>query len=131
VIRDGNVLNLTKDPALRKGDIVTVRGDIYDLILTDGQLIGSESDDPRARNVPLEVADVHVGTHEHAGKSIADLDHVMAGGVTLQALFRGGTELPLGPKSDVHFGDVLRLTGPDAALARRQRDSVGTSSCPR
>ena len=118
MIRDGNVLNLTKDPALRKGDIVTVRGDIYDLILTDGQLIGSESDDPRARNVPLEVADVHVGTHEHAGKSIADLDHVMA-------------ELPLGPKSDVHFGDVLRLTGPDAALARRQRDSVGTSSCPR
>lgn len=116
VIRDGNVLDLTKDPALRKGDIVTVRGDIHDLILTDGQLIGSESDDPRARNVPLEVADVHVGACEHTGKSIADLDHVMAGGVTVQALFRGGTELPLGPKSDVHFGDVLRLTGPDAAL---------------
>lgn len=124
VVRDGDVLDLTGDPALRQNDIVTVRGDMHDLILTDGELIGPESDDPLARNVPLEVADVHVGAHVHAGKSMAELSHVMAGGVTVQALFRGGTELPLGPKSDVRFGDVLRLTGPDAAL-RKVAKSLG------
>ncbi|PID46970.1 MAG: transporter, partial [Proteobacteria bacterium] len=54
---------------------------------------------------------------EHSGKMIADLNHIMAGGVSAQALFRGGNELPLGPKTDIRFGDVLRLTGPDAALS--------------
>lgn len=116
VIRNGDVLDLTNDPVLQQDDIVTVRGDIHDLIMTDGKLIGPESDNAQARNVPLEVADVHVGAHEHAGKSMAELNRVMTGGVTVQALFRGGIELPLGPKSDVQFGDVLRLTGPDAAL---------------
>lgn len=116
VVRDGHVLALTGDTALRHGDIVAVRGDVHDLILRDGKLIGPESDDLLARNVPLEVADVHVGAHPHSGKSLAELGRIMPGGVAVQALFRDGTELPLGPKSDVRFGDVLRLTGPDAAL---------------
>ena len=125
VVRNGAVLDLTDDPVIAQGDVVTVRGDVHDLILKDGELIGPESDDPLARNVPLAVADIHVGSHEHSGKSLADLGHVMAGGVTVQALFRGGTELPLGPKSDVRFGDVLRLTGPEAAL-RRAADGLGS-----
>ncbi len=117
VVRKGHVLDIGKDPTLNEGDIVTVRADVHDLILKDGELIGEESDDPLARNVPLEVADVHIGSHEHSGKMIADLNHIMAGGVSAQALFRGGNELPLGPKTDIRFGDVLRLTGPDAALS--------------
>lgn len=118
LVRDGGVLDMTGDPVVRKGDIVTVRGDARDLILKDGKLIGPESDNPMARNIPLEVADVHVGAHAHSGKSMAELGQVMPGGVAVQALFRSGNELPLGPKSDVRFGDVLRLTGPDAALRR-------------
>ena len=121
VVRDGTALDTTGDPALKKGDIVTVRGDVHDLILKDGNLIGPESDDPLARNVPLEVADVHVGAHQHSGKSLAELGRIMPGGIAVQALFRGGTELPLGPKSDVRFGDVLRLTGPDAALRKASK----------
>lgn len=116
VVRDGAVLNLREDLIVQKHDIVTLRADVHELVFKDGELIGPESDDPLARHVPLEVADIHVGAHEHSGKSLAELDKVMAGGVAVQALFRAGTELPLGPKSDVRFGDVLRLTGPDAAL---------------
>ena len=116
VVRDGAVVDLKGDPTIQKDDIVTLRADVHALIFKDGDLIGPESDDPLARNVPLEVADVHIGAHKHSGKSLAELDGVMPGGVTVQALFRAGTELPLGPKSDVHFGDVLRLTGPDVAL---------------
>lgn len=116
VMRDGEVLEMADDLVVQKGDVVTVRGDVHDLILNDEELIGPESDDPLARNVPMEVADVHVGAHEHAGKSIEALGQTMPGGVTVQALFRAGTELPLGPNSDVRVGDVLRLTGPDVAL---------------
>lgn len=116
VVRDGEVLDLTGDLALKKDDIITVRGDVHDLIHNDGRLIGPESDVSLARSIPLVVADIHVGKHKHAGKSLAELSQVMSGGVTVQALFRAGNELPLGPKSEVHFADVLRLTGPDAAI---------------
>jgi putative transport protein len=122
VVRDGELLAIVGDPVLKHGDIVTVRGDVHDLILKDGKLIGPESDNRLARNLPLEVADVHVGVHRHAGKSLAELGQIMPGGVAVQALFRDGTELPLGPKSDVHFGDVLRLTGPDVALGKAAKE---------
>lgn len=125
VVRDGAVLDMADDPTLKKADIVTVRGNVHDAILKGGDLIGPESDDPLARNVVLEVADVHVSAHRHSGKNLAELGRIMSGGVTVQALFRGGTELPLGPKSDVRFGDVLRLTGPDAALRQTAKNLGG------
>jgi putative transport protein len=125
VVRDGAVLDTADDPAIQKNDIVTLRADVHGLILKDGELIGPESDNALARNVPLEVADVHVGAHKHSGKSLAELGEVMLGGVAVQALFRAGTELPLGPKSDVRFGDVLRLTGPDAALRKAAKGLGG------
>jgi putative transport protein len=130
VVRDGKVLDLKDDPAVQANDIVTVRGDVHALILQEGELIGPESDDPLARNVPMEVADVHIGAHKVSGKSLAELGQTMAGGVTVQALFRSGTELPLGPKSDVRFGDVLRLTGPDSALQAMAKRLGGTAILP-
>lgn len=130
VVRDGKILELSSDPTVSKGDIVTVRGDVHDLILEDGELIGPESDEPLARNIPMEVADVHVGSHQTSGKSLSELGQVLPGGVTVQALFRGGTELPLGPKSDVRFGDVLRLTGPDAALRKTSTRLGGHAILP-
>ncbi|MEO7106059.1 MAG: hypothetical protein ABIZ09_06780, partial [Rhodoferax sp.] len=130
VVRDGKVLDLKGDPAVQANDIVTVRADVHSLILQEGELIGPESDNPLARNVPMEVADVHVGAHKVSGKSLAELGQTMAGGVTVQALFRSGTELPLGPKSDVRFGDVLRLTGPDSALQAMAKRLGGTAILP-
>ncbi|TQS71702.1 transporter [Rhodobacteraceae bacterium] len=130
IMRDGVVLDMAPETFLAKGDIITVRGDIHDLILTDGKLIGPESEEPLARHVVLEVADVHIGVHKHSGKSLAELGHVMSGGVTVQALFRAGTELPLGPRSDVRFGDVLRLTGPDIALRSIAKDLGGQMILP-
>ncbi|WP_138934420.1 aspartate:alanine exchanger family transporter [Roseovarius arcticus] len=116
VVRDGAVMDLASDPTLAAGDIVTVRANVHDLILKEGELIGPESDAPLARNIPMEVADVHIGSHAVSGKALEDLASFGAVGVEVQALFRAGSELPLGPKSEVRFGDVLRLTGPDAAL---------------
>ena len=130
VVRAGKVLDLASDPQVQEHDIVTVRADVHALILEEGELIGPESDDPLARNVPMEVADVHVGAHQASGKSLSELGHAMAGGVTVQALFRGGTELPLGPKSAVQFGDVLRLTGPDAAIQAMAKKLGGHAILP-
>lgn len=127
VVRDGKVLEMTGDPTVRANDIVTVRADVQDLIGKEIELIGPESDDPLARNVPIEVADVHIGSHQISGESIAELGARLSGGVTVQALFRAGNELPLGPKTDIRFGDVLRLNGPDVAIRRAAKKLHGTA----
>lgn len=123
VVRSGEVLDLLSDPVVHQNDIVTVRANVHDVIFEEGELIGPESDDTLARYIPIEVADVHVSKAPLAGKNLAEIGEVMAGGVTVQALFRAGLELPLGPGSDVQVDDVLRL-GPDAAL-RRAADDLG------
>ena len=46
------------------------------------------------------------------------LELVMDQDYTLTAVFRSGQEMPIGPDTDVRFGDVLRVTGPDAAIQR-------------
>jgi putative transport protein len=127
VVRDGKILDMSVDPTVKANDLVTVRADVEDLMGKEIKLIGPESDDPLARNVPIEVADVHMGSHKISGKSLAELGAQLAGGVTVQALFRAGLELPLGPKTDVHFGDVVRLNGPDAAIQRAAKLLGGTA----
>ncbi|XCJ78043.1 transporter [Salinicola endophyticus] len=130
VVRNHEVLDLSSDLVLEKNDIVTVRGDVHDLILEEGELIGPESDEALARDVPLEVADVHIGSHALSGKTIQALRHHGTGGVTVQALFRAGNELPLGPASVVLFGDVIRLTGPDAAIKAAAKTLGGRAILP-
>jgi putative transport protein len=130
VVRDHHIVELSSDPVIAAGDIITVRSNVHDLIFEEGELIGPESDDLLARNVPLEVADVHIGSHAVSGKTLAELESHGTGGVEVQALFRAGNELPLGPDSDVRFGDVLRLTGPDAALKAAAKQLGGYAILP-
>lgn len=129
VVRDGSVIDPADNPTIASGDIVTVRANVHDLILEEGELIGPESDMSLARNIPMEVADVHIGTHAINGKTLSELE-AHGHGVEVQAHFRAGNELPLGPNSDVRFGDVLRLTGPDAALQAAARDLGGRAILP-
>lgn len=130
VIRGGAIQDLSDGFVLAGGDIVTVRADVHDLILDEGELIGPESDDPRARNIELEVADVHVGSHAASGQTVAELEQSGTGGLTLQAVFRGGHEVPLGSETDIRFGDVLRLTGPDAAIQQAAQKLGGRAILP-
>ena len=116
VIRDGNIMPLSDDPTLLENDVITVRADVHDLIFKESELIGPESDSRLARHVDIEVADVHVGSHAVSGKSLEAMEHSGMGGVSVVALFRAGNEIPIGPKTDILFGDVLRLSGPDAAI---------------
>jgi len=116
LVRSGAIVELSDDPIVQLNDIVTVRANIHDLIFVDNELIGPEADDQLARNVPIEVADIHIGSHDISGQNIHDLSESGIGGVTVQALFRAGNEIPLGPKTQIYFGDVIRLAGPDVAL---------------
>ncbi len=116
VVRDGTVISPADNPTIQKGDVIAVRADVNALIMKAGEVVGPEVDDPAAREVAIQAADIRVGSHKVAGKTLKELGDSIGFGVQLTAVFRGGQEIPVGPETDVRFGDVLRLTGPVAAI---------------
>ena len=45
--------------------------------------MGPESDEPLARDVPIEAADIRVGSHDVAGKTLAELAKTIGFGLQL------------------------------------------------
>ncbi len=112
VVRGDSVIDASDDPKLQMGDIIGVRGLYASLIAAGEAIVGKEVDEPRARAVEMEVADIHVGKSELAGKTIEELGKEIGFGLSLKALFRAGQELPHLPQSTIEVGDVVRLAGP-------------------
>ncbi|MCD6188044.1 MAG: hypothetical protein J7K09_07750 [Desulfuromusa sp.] len=112
IVRGDKVISALENPTLEMDDIIGVRGRYASLISNAGKVVGTEVDEPRVRNVIIEVADVYVGKSEYAGKTIEDLGQLIGFGLYLKSLFRGGTQIPHLPKTVIEKGDVLRLAGP-------------------
>ncbi len=112
VVRGDQVLDAKDNPTLQMGDIIGVGGRYGDLISKGAEVVGTEVDEPRARRVDIEVADIHIGKTEYAGKTLEELGKEIGFGVYLKAMFRTGTAIPHLPKTVVEKGDVLRLAGP-------------------
>lgn len=113
VLHDGKVIEPSDNPRIQKGDIISVRADVHRLIADEEKIVGLESDNPLARDVPIEAADIRVGSHDIAGRTLAELGRTIGFGLQLKALFRLGEELPLLADTAVQVGDVLRFVGPD------------------
>lgn len=112
VVRGDQIIDAHDNPTLRMGDVIGVAGR-YGMLLARGQeVVGTEVDEPRARRVDIEVADIHVGKSEFAGKTLEELGALIGFGVYLKSMFRAGTPMPFLPKTVVEQGDVLRLAGP-------------------
>jgi putative transport protein len=113
VVRGDEVIDGSENPALQMGDVIGIRGH-YDGLIEKGEaMVGAEVDEPRARDVEIQVADVIVGKSEYAGKSLQELGESIGFGINLKAMFRQGNELPHLPETIVEVGDVLRLVGSD------------------
>ncbi|MDR9827071.1 transporter [Vibrio sp. FNV 38] len=111
VVRDDHVIDAKDNPKLKLGDVVGLVGD-YNLLLNNASKLGKEVDEPRARMVDIEVADIHIGKSEYAGKTLDELALEIGFGVHLKSMFRAGVAIPHLPKTIVEKGDVLRLAGP-------------------
>ncbi len=125
VVRNGEAIEATENPTIQKGDIIAVRGDIGDLIEKGEKIVGPESTDPQARNVPIEAADIRVGSKEVAGKTLAELAKTIGHGLELKAMFRMGEGLPILPEEQVGVGDVLRLVGPVFCIEKAAKELGG------
>jgi putative transport protein len=112
VLRGDKVIDAADNPKLEMGDVIGVRGPYANLIASGEKVVGTEIDEPRVRDVEIEVADVHVGKTEFAGKTVAELGQEIGFGLYLKALFRQGHAIPHLPKTVIEAGDVVRLAGP-------------------
>jgi putative transport protein len=112
VVRGDEVIDAHDNPTLQMGDIIGVAGRYGDLISKAQDVVGTEIDEPRARKVDIEVADIHVGKSEYAGKTLEELGREIGFGVYLKSMFRAGVAIPHKQKTVVEKGDVLRLAGP-------------------
>ncbi|CAH1580067.1 Transporter [Vibrio jasicida] len=111
VVRGEQVIDASDNPMLELNDVIGIRGE-YRVLIAEGEAdIGNEVDEPRARNVDIEVADIHVGKSEHAGKTVAQLHAEVGFGVYFKAIFRQGHQQPLLPQTKVEVGDVVRIAG--------------------
>jgi putative transport protein len=112
VVRGDDVIEAKDNPSLQMGDVIGVAGRYGDLVSKGTEIVGTEVDEPRARKVDIEVADIHMGKSEYAGKTLEELGKEIGFGIYLKSLFRAGVAIPHKPKTVVEKGDVLRLAGP-------------------
>nr|WP_086937555.1 transporter [Thaumasiovibrio occultus] len=111
VVRGDEVFDASDNPVIAMGDIIGVRGE-YKVLIAEGEAdIGNEVDEPRARNIDVEVADIHVGKTDYAGKTISQLHDEIGFGVYFKAVFRQGHQQPLLPQTVLEVGDVIRVAG--------------------
>lgn len=113
VVRGDDVIDAADNPTIAMNDIIGVRGNYHVLIEGGTQVVGTEVDEPRARNVDIEVADIPVGKSDFVGKTIEEASKQIGFGVYLKAIFRQGNQIPNLPQTILEVGDVVRLAGSD------------------
>jgi putative transport protein len=125
VLRGDKVIDAMDNPKLEMGDVIGVRGQYAGLIERGEKVVGTEVDEPRVRHVDIEVADIHLGKSEFAGKTIEEVGKEIGFGLYLKALFRLGHEIPHLPKTIIEVGDVVRLAGPAYCVDRAAKKLGG------
>jgi putative transport protein len=81
------------------------------LLLRAAAAIGPEVDAPGLCDIGSETADVVAQNKIGIDRTLQDLVADIGHGLFLNAMFRGGHEIPHGPETVVRRGDVLRVTG--------------------
>ena len=115
--RGDQLLEAAADAKLEAGDVVAIAARRH-VMLGQGTAIGTEVEDRPLLDFPLVAADVVVTNRDVADRSLPDLAEQYGRGVALQALVRGGEEIPFTAQTIVNRGDLLRVAGARADVAR-------------
>jgi putative transport protein len=118
--RGGQLMDATPATQLLGGDIVVVSGRREALVEIIGRTTVEEVEDREALDVPTASYDVFVSSDVFAGKTLEEIarSSELVRGVFLRGIRRGGHEIPVAPRTTVERADVLRLVGPEHAVAR-------------
>jgi putative transport protein len=121
VLRGNDVLDVTTNPTIRRGDVVTVVADVTRHV-EGARRLGPEVADERARVADLEVADLVVTRKEFDGLTLQEASERVRTALSADAqptgrlfhpvaLIRAGIALPIWPGSRISRGDILRVVG--------------------
>jgi putative transport protein len=110
IVRDGKIVEPKDGMALRLHDAVTVSGEVPRLV-SAGTHLGPEVDDREARDVGGQTVDFVLQDRRVIDRTLGDLAKDAGHGLYLNAMFRGGIEIPAGPDTVLRKGDTLRVTG--------------------
>ena len=132
VLRGGKVFDPADEVVLEPHDTLALYGRVP-LLLRAAAAIGPEVDEPGLCDVGSETADVVANNKIGIDRTLQDLAGDIGHGLYLNAMFRGGHEIPHGPETVVRRGDVLRVTGAkwriksiEATIGKVIRPSVST-----
>ena len=127
LLREGASVDLSTDPLMEKGDIVTLVADAERLLAKAQAVIGPEVADSQAREVGLEVADLVVTSKSLVGlplkEAVERVRHAVfpmaeqvGRLVQFVAFIRAGESYPAYPYTRVERGDIVRVLGPTARI---------------
>jgi putative transport protein len=122
ILRTGKILTPADDLKLQVGDIVALFGTVSRLVAI-GPDVGHEVDAPDLLEKNRQTVDLVVAKSAIVGRKLLDVARDVGHGVYLNAMFRGGENIPFGPQTEVHKGDVLRVTGSPARIARLEDEA--------
>lgn len=123
LVREGQIIDLSRDPEIRLGDIVTVLTDVGRLVTLSRSAIGPEVADPVARGIELEVADLVITDRALIGLTLQEVIARLRRNVfpaaarvgrmvQLVAFIRAGEPFPAYMSTRVQRGDIARVMGP-------------------
>src|SRR5207237_5347438 len=120
--REGKIIEPKPDTVVREGDIVAVLTR-SELLMARGAKIGTQVNDKKLRDFPIEFLDVVITNKSVSGKSIAELAAMeFAKGVFLKKLTRTGQAMPFLPETRVERGDLLTLFGAESDVERAAKN---------
>lgn len=110
--------NLGADPAivLTLGDTVALGGRLADMTDHMG-LIGPETGDPKALNVPLDQGQILVTNRHFLNRRLGDFATTdLAGQIQLSSIERGGHPVPIGTETQLKRHDLISVIGLKGAI---------------
>lgn len=118
--RAGVSLPLTDDTVLELGDQIGIFARVP-LLLDAAPRLGAEIHDASAPPPDWQVVEVVQRNPDVLGRTLPELVKDVGHGLYLNALFRGGEEIPRGGDVAIRKGDVLRVTGSPERIARLEQ----------
>ena len=122
--RAGAIVDASLDQKLKKGDIVSVIGSLYDHEHR-GEEIGEEVLDPELLNYDITTKEIVIISNDAAGKSLSDIGITEDFGCYVRSLKRASIELTTDGNVIVNKGDRLYVTG-EARRLDELADKIGS-----
>ena len=118
--RDERLLDPTADTRLEAGDIVAISARREVLTEIIGKASADEVEDREVLDISTATYDVFVTNRGLVGKTLKEIaeSDLPLRSVFLRAIARGGQDIPIAPGTTIERGDIVRLTGPEAAVIR-------------